>query len=249
MKLYKQNSEYYLVAGGQTFYSDGGQPKLDRLQIETIVDPNAPDMSEWDVEVETIQSGPYYFSSPCTTIKITKIKQPMDFEKFKKAFDESFSKVTPNQFVLKMKVLGYEFIDVPTPITTEEVDKLSDTIIQALNRFGKNYNESSFGLPVLVKSYEMIKMVSLIINTQPKSINATEAKKNTIDFFNISEAMDLIRSESLKGNLRCSFSKGDCTAEHPVALDYMNGLIAMGYGVKPYGPYKITIAWDGLPID
>lgn len=96
----------------------------------------------------------------------------MDFEKFKKVFDESFGKVTPNQFVLKMKGLGYKFIDVPTPITTEEADKLSDTIIQALNRFGKNYNESSFGLPVLVKSYEMIQMVSLMINTyQPKHPN------------------------------------------------------------------------------
>ena len=163
MKLYKQNSEYSLVVGGQTYYSDGGQPKLDRLQIETIVDPNAPDMSEWDVEVEIIKPRPYYFSSPCTTIKITKIKPRMEFENFKKTFDESFGRLTPTQFVLKMKGLGYEFIDVPTPITTEELESLSNTIIQALNRFGVTHGKS-FGLPVLTRSYEMIKMVSLIIN-------------------------------------------------------------------------------------
>jgi hypothetical protein len=131
MKLYKQNSEYSLVVGGQTYYSDGGEPKLDRLQIETIVDPNAPDMSEWDVEVEVIKPGPYYFSASCTTIKVTRINPAMDFEKFKKVFDESFSRLTPTQFVLKMKGLGYEFIDVPTPITTEELESLSNTIIQA----------------------------------------------------------------------------------------------------------------------
>ena len=88
----------------------------------------------------------------------------MDFEKFKKVFDESFSRLTPTQFVLKMKGLGYEFIDVPTPITTEELDSLSNTIIQALNRFGLTHDVNSFGLPVLTRSSEMIKMVSSIIS-------------------------------------------------------------------------------------
>ena len=100
---------------------------------------------------------------------VARLVQPkIDFEKFKKTFDESFDKVTPNQFVLKMKGLGYKFIDVPTPITTEEVDNLSDTIIQALNRFTKEHSHT-LGLPVLTKSYEMIQLVSQIINThQPK---------------------------------------------------------------------------------
>lgn len=33
----------------------------------------------------------------------------MDFEKFKKLFDKSFAKVTPQQFVKEMEELGYKF--------------------------------------------------------------------------------------------------------------------------------------------
>lgn len=34
----------------------------------------------------------------------------MDFNKFKKVFDESFGKVTPNEFIQRMENLGYKFI-------------------------------------------------------------------------------------------------------------------------------------------
>lgn len=33
------------------------------------------------------------------------------FEKFKKVFDESFGKITPDEFIQRMKNLGYEFQD------------------------------------------------------------------------------------------------------------------------------------------
>ena len=33
----------------------------------------------------------------------------MDFEKYKKIFDESFGKVTPDEFIKEMKKLGYKF--------------------------------------------------------------------------------------------------------------------------------------------
>jgi hypothetical protein len=36
----------------------------------------------------------------------------MDFKKFKKVFDESFGKVTPEEFIKEMKKLGYKFKNI-----------------------------------------------------------------------------------------------------------------------------------------
>ena len=36
----------------------------------------------------------------------------MDFNKFKKVFDKSFGKVTPDEFIKEMKKLGYKFKSV-----------------------------------------------------------------------------------------------------------------------------------------
>lgn len=72
---------------------------------------------------------------------------------------------------------------------------------------------------------------------------AEEARKNVVESFDISEALELVRRESLNGKLECSFRKGDCVT-NPVALDYENGLKALGYKVRPYGPYVIKISWD-----
>lgn len=34
----------------------------------------------------------------------------MNFKEFKKVFDESFAKVTPEEFVAEMEALGYKFV-------------------------------------------------------------------------------------------------------------------------------------------
>jgi len=70
-----------------------------------------------------------------------------------------------------------------------------------------------------------------------------DARKNMLDSFDISEALKLIEQESKKGKLECYFKKGDCVTK-PVALDYMNGLKALGYHCRPYGPYRMTISLD-----
>ena len=42
----------------------------------------------------------------------------MNFEKFKKLFDENFAKVTPQQFVKEMEELGYKFVKIDKGIET-----------------------------------------------------------------------------------------------------------------------------------
>jgi len=79
-------------------------------------------------------------------------------------------------------------------------------------------------------------------------MKASDARKNVVDSFDLSEAINLITEESLKGNLQCHFHKGNCI-DGPVALDYSNGLIALGFQVRPYGPYLIRITWDNLPLE
>ena len=51
----------------------------------------------------------------------------MEFKKFKKVFDESFGKVTPNEFIKEMEKLGYKFKNI----------KNSNFLI----KFKKNKNE------------------------------------------------------------------------------------------------------------
>lgn len=74
-------------------------------------------------------------------------------------------------------------------------------------------------------------------------MRAEHARKNVLDSFDVSEALKLIEQESKKGKLECYFEKGNCVT-NTVALDYMNGLKALGYHCRPYGPYKIKISWD-----
>jgi len=46
----------------------------------------------------------------------------MDFEKFKRMFDESFGKVTPDEFIADMESLGYKFKSIPL------ADKLHESV-------------------------------------------------------------------------------------------------------------------------
>lgn len=69
------------------------------------------------------------------------------------------------------------------------------------------------------------------------------ARKNVIAHFDLSEAINLIKEESKKGMLECTFRKG-CSNTDINALNYRNGLIALGYNVKTFGPFIIVISWE-----
>jgi len=79
-------------------------------------------------------------------------------------------------------------------------------------------------------------------------MNAETARGIVIDNFALTEAINAITEAAMKGDLHCYFEKGNCVTS-PVALDYRNGLIALGYQVRPYGPYRMKITWDNLPLE
>jgi len=73
-----------------------------------------------------------------------------------------------------------------------------------------------------------------------------QARENVINSFDVSEVFEIIKRESLKGKFRCVFKKGDCLTKppHPIASDYTNALLALGYKVSGCGPWEIHISWE-----
>ena len=74
-------------------------------------------------------------------------------------------------------------------------------------------------------------------------MRAEDAAKIVLDSFDISDALKLIEQESKKGKLECHFTKGNCLTKI-TTLDYKNGLKALGYHCRSYGPYLMKISWD-----
>lgn len=68
-------------------------------------------------------------------------------EKFKKAFTESFGKVTPEEFITRMENLGYEFQEASLPLPANL--PLANPSEEIKQKFFKQFGEASFrGYPL-----------------------------------------------------------------------------------------------------
>lgn len=89
-----------------------------------------------------------------------------------------------------------------------------------------------------------LNMILLGITTKESLITPDKARRNVVESFDLQEALELIEQESKKGKLQCRFKKGN-SAEKVLAIDYMNGLKALGYHCEPAtGPYDLYISWE-----
>jgi len=77
-------------------------------------------------------------------------------------------------------------------------------------------------------------------------LTADLARKKLIDNFSydLSEVYLLVNKAIDKNQLECFFSKGDSINEIPNVLDYIPVLEALGYKVRPLGPYNLHISWN-----
>jgi len=72
----------------------------------------------------------------------------MDFKEFKILFDESFGKVTPEEFIIKMESLGYVFTDIKPVQLSEDIlvqygfDVITDLGNDSINYWNKDADAS-----------------------------------------------------------------------------------------------------------
>lgn len=74
-------------------------------------------------------------------------------------------------------------------------------------------------------------------------MNVEIVKQNVVDAFDLSDALDKIDRASKSGKLNTIFEQGDEYMK-PHAIDYVNGLLCLGFDVMPSGLFKIYISWE-----